>query len=216
MANSKLTFKSNYTYNSYLSDCDLLNKYHLTEYSKTPKVKSLIIQLPIKEMINSLESSGKNSLDPDVQLKSFVLLYILNLFLPYVSFNRTDSVGSNKTKGSVLDGHLEIVLLETDSIDIFLSSFFVENWNRISENDCFSFNSLGKKKKIFESNQFDFFSVKISANCIFDVFDFLNKNLLDVNPKDLNLTIKFVFENLVSNLDKKNSIKNIPFFWISG
>ena len=48
------------------------------------------------------------------------------------------------------------------------------------------------------------------------MFDFLNKNLLDVNPKDLNLTIKFVFENLVSNLDKKNSIKNIPFFWISG
>lgn len=207
---------SNYNYNSYLSKCDLINKYNLTTAFETPKLDKIVLDFPIKELINALDKTGKSETDSDIQLKAFLVLYIINLFFPYVTFNKLELTNSNKTKIASLSGSLKIVFSQPEEINLFLSSFFVENWNRMLDDDFTLFDSLNNTSTKLKLSKNFIHTTKISGNSFFETSDFFAKNLSDVNPKELNIYVNFFFSNLISNANTKSSIENIPLFWISG
>jgi len=134
--------------------------------------------------------------------------------IPFISFTN-----SKKVKEDGLSYSLRIVLSNEDEIYSFLVKFFVENWNKLlaedfsfwpkSENNLF--NSTLKQKKIVIQR-------KIPAEAFFEIDNFLDKNSFGIVSKNLNLKIKFIFQN--NNVKEQNTsvnlIKNTPLFWISG
>ena len=202
------------TNTNYLSSCDLINKYNVTNINKIPKLNEIAVEVSSYDILNSSEIIGKNELDSELQIKSFFILYLIQALIPFISFNN-----SKKVKEDGLSYSLKIVLSNEDDIYSFLVKFFVENWNKLlaedfsfwskSENNLF--NSTLKQKKIVIQR-------KIPAEAFFEIDSFLDKNSFGIISKNLNLKVKFIFQN--NNIKEQNTsinlIKNTPLFWISG
>ena len=202
------------TNTNYLSSCDLINKYNVTNINKIPKLNKIAIEVSSYDILNSSEIAGKNELDSELQIKSFFILYLIQALIPFISFNN-----SKKVKEDGLSYSLKIVLSNHDEIYSFLVKFFVENWNKLlaedfsfwSKSDNNLFNSNLKKKKIV-------IQIKITAEAFFEIDSFLDKNSFGIISKNLNFKIRFIFQN--NNIKEQNTsinlIKNTPLFWISG
>ena len=202
------------TNTNYLSSCDLINKYNVTNINKIPKLNKIAIEVSSYDILNSSEIAGKNELDSELQIKSFFILYLIQALIPFISFNN-----SKKVKEDGLSYSLKIVLSNHDEIYSFLVKFFVENWNKLlaedfsfwSKSDNNLFNSNLKKKKIVIQR-------KIPAEAFFEIDSFLDKNSFGIISKNLNFKIRFIFQN--NNIKEQNTsinlIKNTPLFWISG
>jgi hypothetical protein len=202
------------TSTNYLSNCDLINKYNLTNINKIPKLSEVAIEISSSDILNSSEIAGKNELDSELQIKSYFILYLIQALIPFISFNN-----SKKVKEDGLNYSLKIVLSAEDEIYSFLINFFVENWNKLLAED-FSFwsksdnnllnTTLHQKKIIIQR--------KIPAEAFFEIDSFLSKGSFGIIAKNLNLKIKFIFQN--NNVKEQNTpinlIKNTPLFWISG
>ena len=202
------------TSTNYLSSCDLINKYNLSNINKISKLSEVTIEISSSDILNSSEISGKNELDSELQIKSYFILYLIQSLIPFVSFNN-----SKKVKEDGLNYSLRITLSAEDEIYSFLVNFFVENWNKLlsedfsfwSKSDNNSSNTTLQQKKIIIQR-------KIPAEAFFEIDSFLGKGSFGIIAKNLNLKIKFIFQN--NNVKEQNTpinlIKNTPLFWISG
>ena len=202
------------TSTNYLSSCDLINKYNLSNINKISKLSEVTIEISSSDILNSSEISGKNELDSELQIKSYFILYLIQSLIPFVSFNN-----SKKVKEDGLNYSLRITLSAEDEIYSFLVNFFVENWNKLlsedfsfwSKSDNNSSNTTLQQKKIIIQR-------KIPAEAFFEIDSFLNRGSFGVIAKNLSLKIKFIFQN--NNIKGQNTpinlIKNTPLFWISG
>jgi len=205
---------TNLSNSSYLSDCDLINKYNLNSLNKKPKLHKIILELSSRDILDSFEISGKNETDSEIQVKSFIILYILQSFLPFITFSTSTK---SKDEGSTF--LLKIILSNDDEIYSFLVSFFVENWNKLIVED-FSF--FEKNEKSFNNahlNQETFIIHRqIPTNVFFEIDNLLTKNSFGIISKNLNFRAKFMFqnENFKNRVISEKTIKNIPLFWING
>ena len=202
------------TNTNYLSSCDLINKYNVTNINKIPKLNKVGVEISSYDILNSSEIPGKNELDSELQIKSFFILYLIQALIPFISFNN-----SKKVKEDGLSYSLKVVLSNEDEIYSFLVKFFVENWNKLlaedfsfwSKSDNNLFDSTLKQKKIVIQR-------KIPAEAFFEIDSFLDKNSFGIISKNLNFKIRFTFQN--NNIKEQNTsinlIKNTPLFWISG
>ena len=202
------------TNTNYLSSCDLINKYNVTNINKIPRLNKIAIEVSSHDILNSSEIAGKNELDSELQIKSFFILYLIQALIPFISFNN-----SKKVKEDGLSYSLKVVLSNEDEIYSFLVKFFVENWNKLlaedfsfwSKSDNNLFDSTLKQKKIVIQR-------KIPAEAFFEIDSFLDKNSFGIISKNLNFKIRFTFQN--NNIKEQNTsinlIKNTPLFWISG
>ena len=188
---------------SYLSNCDLINKYSLNSLKKKPKLKKITLELSSHDILNSFESLRKNEADFDVRVNSFVVLYVFYSFLPYIKF----------VKGDGTSFLLKISLFDLDDIHFFLVNFFIENWENLVLED-FSF--LGKYT--YFSKYPNSFVIQHSIPLFFELDDFLAKNSFGIIPKNLNFKSKFLFQiqNFKNKVMAEKRIKNIPPFWING
>jgi hypothetical protein len=132
------------TNTNYLSSCDLINKYNVTNINKIPRLNKIAIEVSSYDILNSSEIAGKNELDSELQIKSFFILYLIQALIPFISFNN-----SKKVKEDGLSYSLKVVLSNEDEIYSFLVKFFVENWNKLLAED-FSFWSKSNDN-IFDS-----------------------------------------------------------------
>lgn len=113
---------------------------------------------------------------------------------------------------------LTITLSNNEEINLFLRTLFIENWERVLEENFNLLNfkeisSIKKSNKI--QNKIFCKKVAISSYSLFDVDQLMKKLFNRINTKEVFFDINFFFSNITSQ-QPKNCIKNIPFFWING
>jgi len=206
-------FKTNFKQNDYLYNCDFVNKYTLKTTYQKPKIQKISINFSI----NQLKKMGVIENDRTTSLKSFFMFFILFFFKPYCNY----SVMENKRiKIEEVNEKIEltITLSNNEEINLFLRTLFIENWERVLEENFNLLNfkeisSIKKSNKI--QNKIFCKKVAISSYSLFDVDQLMKKLFNRINTKEVFFDINFFFSNITSQ-QPKNCIKNIPFFWING
>jgi len=203
---------SHNNYESYISNCDLINKYNVKSVHQIPKLDKIVLELEMKDLLNSYEISSKDQTDSVAQVKAFLILYIFIGLFPYIKASKAVS-SSGRLKTTNLQYSLKVVLRRKEEINNFLFSLFVENWQKLSLEDFKLFKNervKSKAEKTFVLNTL------LPADCFFDISEFLSKSLTGVNSKNLKFRLNFSFNSSINVKDRNKLIKNLPFFWISG
>jgi hypothetical protein len=212
MSSFLLASPTNYKFNNYLSSCDLINKYNLGSVYENPKLSKIVLELSSQDILNACESGNKKEFDSDLQIKTFLLLYILQSNYPYINFNKIQQ----KKDGPAFS--IKAVISSEEQIQSFLNTIFVENWNMlVIEDYTLLRSSIAKYTKHIQNNRKFVLNTKMAGSVFFEIDNFLNKNLFGLSSKNLNIKISFLFtHNFRKN--KKISldlIKNFPLFWTS-
>ena len=74
--------KTTDAYNTYLSNCDLTNKYRLLSSQNIPVMDKIMLEVNL-ESLTSI--SNKNVTDSTIQMKGVFLLYMLTGVIPYIN-----------------------------------------------------------------------------------------------------------------------------------
>lgn len=205
-----LDTKLNFISNDYLSNCDLLNKYNLKSTHEIPKLKKIVIDFNIADLIGASDARDKEQTDSTVQIKASSIFYILNGLISYINFNKSLS-SVKKLKLSENNYSIKISTTNANEINYFLLAFFVENWTKLLIEDF----ELLKKTNV-ESKKNIVLSALVPAHTFFELEMFLNKIVTGINSKNFNLKINFLFSNPNKLKNSQTLIKNLPYFWISG
>lgn len=199
-------------YENYISNCDLINKYNVKSVHQIPKLDKIVLELDMKDLLNSYENSSKDQTDSVAQVKAFLILYIFIGLFPYIKASKAVS-SSGRLKTTNLQYSLKVVLRGKEEINKFLFSLFVENWQKLSLEDF----KLFKNEKVKSEVEKTFvLNSLLPADCFFDISEFLSKTLTGVNSKNLKFRLNFSFNSSIDVKDRNKLIKNLPFFWISG
>jgi len=203
---------SHNNYESYISNCDLINKYNVKSVHQIPKLDKIVLELDMKDLLNSYEISSKDQTDSVAQVKAFLILYIFIGLFPYIKASKAVS-SSGRLKTTNLQYSLKVVLRRKEEINNFLFSLFVENWQKLSLEDFKLFKNERVKRK---AEKTFVLNTLLPADCFFDISEFLSKSLTGVNSKNLKFRLNFSFNSSINVKDRNKLIKNLPFFWISG
>jgi len=203
---------SRYDYESYISNCDLINKYNIKNIHQIPKLDKIVLELDMKDLLNSYETVVKDQTDSVAQVKAFLILYVFMGMFPFIKASKSIS-SSGRLKTTNQQYSLKIVLRTKEQLNSFLFSLFVENWQKLSLEDFRLFKNDRIKnaaEKIFVLNSL------VPGGCFFDINEFLSKSLSGLNSKNFKFRLNFSFNNFIDIKNRNNLIKNLPFFWISG
>lgn len=192
----------------YLSSCDMINKYNLLSNYKKPNLEKIVIEFPIKELLEKLNKADVTSI---FQIKSFFLLYILYLQRPYISCNKQNF--KNISINEKYAYSLKITLLNKENINDFLFTFFIENRQNIRKDKISKIEGINSKniiaKKINTLSVFSYIYLHYFTASNYGLqYLFPNKTL-----RNIKLKINFVFKIYKLNLLTVNIIRNIPLFW---
>jgi len=192
--------KINHNFNNYLINCDLLNKYNIKNINQTPKLKKIVVELPLEELLKASESSSNSEINDDIQIQSFLILYLLSTFIPYIVFKK-----SKKLKDSSKNFSVKFVLSQTSDINNFLVTFFIENWFKLKIQDFTLFkNKTQKLNSCFITAPKFTFNTKVPINSFIEIENFLNQSNMGLNSKELFLNINFLIHNPLLHKIKKN------------
>jgi hypothetical protein len=162
---------SHNNYESYISNCDLINKYNVKSVHQIPKLDKIVLELDMKDLLNSYEISSKDQTDSVAQVKAFLILYIFIGLFPYIKASKAVS-SSGRLKTTNLQYSLKVVLRRKEEINNFLFSLFVENWQKLSLEDF----KLFKNERVKSKAEKTFVLNTLSpADCFFDISEFYQK-----------------------------------------
>jgi len=216
MTNSSLILdtKLNFFSNDYLSNCDLLNKYNLKSTHEIPKLRKIVLDFNLADLIGASENRDKEQTDSNIQIKASSIFYVLTGLVAYINFNKSLS-SIKKLKISENNYSIKISTTNSNEINHFLLSFFVENWKKLLIED---FILQRKKKELskIDSEKNIVLSSLVPAEVFFELEMFLNKIVTGINSKNFNIKINFLFDNPNELKNSQTLIKNLPYFWISG
>ena len=206
--------KSFVTKNLYLSNLDLINKYNLQSVYSVPNLKSISLTLSLNNVIEAFDSKNSTIKDYEIQIKTFLLLFITFLIVPFLKNNKIKIVKTSE-KSLQMNYILKIMLINSTDINEFLFLIFIENWQQFLIED----NLLFKKSSITPFNsKFLIFRTQVYLNNILSfqsIFSILFSNLnLKVVP--LKISFKIKLNNKLNFCDKFKVLRNLPLFWISG
>jgi hypothetical protein len=203
---------TNFKYNDYLSKCDLINKYSLKSVDTCPKLNKIVLEFSSLDVLSACETGNKKEWDSELQIKAFLLLYVLQANRPFINFNKVQ-INKDNSNYSV-----KLTFSGKEEIQSFLSQLFVENWNTLLLDD-FEFIRLNQAKynKYIQVNEKYVLNTKLPASSFVELDTLLNKNLFGITSKSLNIKASFLFENnIILKLKAPNLlIKNLPLFWLT-
>ena len=202
---------------SYLSNCDLINKYNFKNVHEIPELKKIVLELNLEDFLLSCDFSQKEQTDSNIQIRAYIIIYILMGLMPFINFNKSSS-SSLKAKSLENNYSLKIILSNKKEINSFLTSLFIENWSKLLLEDFLLFKNTknSQSKKIQSATKSVVLNTIIPGNIFFEIENLLTKNLTGINPKTLKLRLNFLIGNMSKIKNFNNLIKNLPFFWISG
>ena len=190
--------KFSYHLNNYFLDIDLINKYYLLSIKKIPNLKKLTLELPLNEILNISDNSDRSESDAEIQMKTFLAMYLLNSFSPSIVFTTTKLFAKNEAQKC----HVKKIFHSKESINEILVDLFNEhNLNHLSNGKNYKFYTLATKKD--KKKQFTF-RAKFNYNAFFK----LEKIVNNINSlKKASVFINFEFENIfkIFNLKRKNN-----------
>jgi hypothetical protein len=202
-----------YLTSEYLSNCDLINKYKLLSLDKKPVLRNITLEFTYPDVLESLDKLTKNESDSEIQVKSFLALYVFQLFQPLVNFG-----GIKKIKESKSGWSIRVLLTEKEDLDFFLKTIFIENVNKIFVEDYSFFHTKNNTfYDIAPDQTLCLVNSRIPIESFYEIDNLLVKNSLGVNPQKLDVRVKFIFQN--DNIANQSSsirlFKNTPLFWVA-
>lgn len=198
--------KSNfYHYNSYLSKCDLMNKYNTFELVKVPKLNSIVLDIPLKQLGNLIpnSSTSKNFLKK-IEKKIFFILFLQTGIKPCINVN-TD-------KNKKVNLALQLKFENEKEINSFIFNFFMYlNSNTFFKH--FVYLNSKNKNSICSTSKRGTFNLKLSVNFLPELNMLIDQFFNNINLKEFNTYLYFNFENHSNFTNSHNFIKNLPCFW---
>ncbi len=185
----------------YLSKCDLIHKFAITNINQCPEVDKVILQFSLK----NLRENSSSNIEMNNQIKGVLMLYILLGLNSNIKYHSEKNVIDNYTKKNLSSYFSQnIILRNRDSIDKFINFLFVENdFKSIASTVGF------KKIKTGES------SISLTINVPLSVFNDLNEfctfSVKDLSPKDLTIQVSFFIKN-IKDLSDKTVLSLVPFW----
>ena len=207
-------YNTNQKFNQYLSNCDLINKYNSKTIYNIPTIKKIVCEVHLKDFLASSELSTSDQNNSISQIKSYLLVYLLLGVLPYINCNKNKKALLQFNKNSENNYSLKILFSTVTEKNLFLNSLFIDNWTKLKLDgfSLFADKTTLSNKKI--TSQFVFNSI-IPGNSFFEVEDFFCNNINSLNLRNLKFNINFLITNAIVK-NKRNLLKNLPYFWISG
>jgi hypothetical protein len=200
----------------YLSKCDLINKYNIKTTYKIPKIDSIVLEFPFEELAKACTFSEKEQTNSTFQLRGVILFYILTNLIPYINYNKSNSLLKKETNKE--SGYsLKIIIKSKESISSFLCMLFIENWSKLILEDFSLFKNFDSKNLIVKSKTQKKFVIRTSlvGNSFFEIDTFLNQYLSKINSKNLSLKSNFIVVNSIKARDSNKLVKNLAPFWLS-
>jgi len=210
------TYNTNQKFNQYLSHCDLLNKYNLTTLHSVPTLDKIICEVNFKDFLLAADFNSSDQSHSVSQINSYLLIYMLLGCLPYLNCNKNKRALLKAVKSADTNYSLKIVFATLQDKNIFLNSLFNENWNKLKVDNFSLF--LEKYTLLNKKIPADFvFNSIIPGNSFFEIEEFWNFSgiVTPINLKNLKFNINFLIKN-ANFKNKKNVLKNLQLFWISG
>lgn len=194
----------NFSFNDYLTKCDLIYKYNLESINLIPKIKKIDIALKIDESFNEGFTSPEMS-ENLMKLNLFLILYVSYFCFPFIKYLNFKNSDQNAFS-------LNSIVSQKSSIFALLDSLFIDNSYKLKRLGLLSLKNL-KKESLIQGEQI-LFKVKLPLS----VFDDLNEVPLfkNVNKKKFSITLNFSIENLIFSKLKnsKSFLRNLPYFWV--
>jgi hypothetical protein len=193
---------------SYLSRCDLTQKYCLKSLYSLPKVDKIVFELPIMSLTKS--SNKQESLNAIA--KGLMIFIVVFGCLPKIVYQKSLVANTKKIYS------LQYTLKRKDLINSFLTLMFFSGFSQSELEEFILFKKTDDvnitKKKVLISNQNLTLSMPIFFNSFFELNDlFLDKGW-DLS-KDLFFKTSFVFNKTSSDAFSNKMIQNISPFWMS-
>lgn len=202
-----------YSSHFYLSNCDSINKNVFNNLCYRPKVKKIFLEFSPNDLDLTEDSFQTFTNGGDHQIESFLLLYSTRLHKPLVSLSC--SALSKKDLGNY---SLKVVISNEEDMYIFLLVFFIENLSELVDKNS----SVYCIEKELQSggllcNRKFALNYSLAVGSFFDLEDFSTKSSFDSKLRKSKLKVRFLFEAYRSkDLGlSKESVRNIPLFWMS-
>jgi len=198
------------SYNNYLSGCDLINKYNITNINNIPNLSLIVVEFEIGYFSHSTRNvTAVTNVEPTNQFSHFWALYAITSLEPLLKFSLIHA-STKKVSGSYCLS-IKIVVQKQKDIDYLLRFLFIENIKKLIKEDVKLFELSKKKlltyKQVYTKDKRSL-KVRIPGYCLF--------NLKSVLLTDLDVELTFIFDSLDRGYDFTNSVKNISNFWIHG
>jgi len=200
--------------NFYLSNLDLVNKYNLQSVYLVPNLQNITLSLSLNNIISACDFKNLIIKDHEIQIKSFLLLYLTFLIIPFLKNHKIKLVKATE-KNLQMNYILKVVLINVADINEFLFLIFIENWYQFLSEENVLF-----KKKIHESSNdnFTIFRASIYLNNLLSFQSIFSMLFTNINLKEVpfKLSFKLKINKSINCKDKFKVLKNLPLFWISG
>jgi len=175
-----------------------------------------VLDFSLANFINVIDS-GKLTLDEkEMQFKAFIWFFLFTGNIPILNSKKLSLIKSLNKKNE-LNFALKIKLSTSKSMNVFLLTLFIENWNRFLKTDNGFFAKSVDKTSIKPTKNKINFCVHCPAFTFYEFQNIFNIALTPINIKEFNIAINFVIQPPVTIrcLNKLNLIQNLPLFWIS-
>ena len=107
-------------YNTYLSKCDLINKYNKTDELNLPQLNSIVLDIPLKQLFGLINNSSfSKAFTSKIEFKVYFILYLEYCYKPYINFK----IDKKNRKGI----SLKCKISDKIFIESFLFDFFRVN-----------------------------------------------------------------------------------------
>ena len=207
MNKNLLTIES-LSFNSHLSNCDLINKYLLKSIYTIPKLDSIGINFSLLESLKIFNKKNSVALaKDDVQIHTFLLLYIFSNYFPFIKIHKNKNIDDFSN-----ECNLKLFFNQKNQKEIFLKKIFIEAWHSLKSLKLFKTTTILQKDKFIIKKNKTNVTVLLPLNCFIEIDDLLQKS--NKNSKESLIQFKFTFSHL--NFTQEKVIENLPFFWVSG
>lgn len=194
MATQALSKKMDYTFSQYYHNCDLINKYNLVSFDKKPQIKQLVLKISLEEITNSFITKNSSLNDNNIQIISFLFIYVVANVLPFIKLNDLNLSNKNLFSLKVAFNNEQQILKVLHDLH-FLKVENVKDFNL----------------KDLKKNSFFILTETCKADKFFELESLINKHFKNININELNLSLVFKFSNLVYLKSSKNFVQNFPF-----
>lgn len=191
---------------SYLNKCDLISKYNLKNINQVTKITKIDFYIKSWDYLESSKSDLKSTnFEENSQIKSILLLYILNVLSPSIKVSQKVEFSGTKNIVKNMGYLIKTSVTDKSSIHDMLSWLFIENMGQIVLSSWNLKQARNNKSKITLSMNIPFSILKESE-------DLGTNHLKDISLKNINLYFDLTVDSKIKNFN----LNTLFPFWING
>lgn len=179
---------------NYILDCDTALKYNLKNKYEIPKLKKLSFQISLKDVLLASDFINKEAFNKNIQVKSILILYLINSTFPCVSFYNYKNSRFLKDKNSG-DFILRIDISNKKIIEYLLKELCLNNIR------------FFKEKKNIQPKRFLSYNLRMSARFFQNIANYFEKTNSLLNLDKIDIKLNLLYKNSIKT--KKNVITNV-------